>query len=105
MNSPKRLELAHLKIEDRRNQVHDPFYSSRAWRRVRGAYKAAHPVCEECEKNGKVTPMKAVDHIKPRREGGADFDWDNLQSLCQRCHDQKSSKEGKAIQYGTNKYA
>ena len=48
----------------------------------------------ELEKQGKVTKGdgKDVDHIKPFH-GIADplrLDWDNLQSICRTCHNQKT---------------
>jgi len=36
-----------------------------------------------------------VDHIIPRFEGGTDEDA-NLQTLCSRCHQRKSAREGNA---------
>lgn len=40
-----------------------------------------------------VTPVQVTDHIVPINEGGAMYDWDNLQSLCTQCHNSKSGKE------------
>ncbi len=42
----------------------------RAWKRIRDRYIAAHPLCEECRKAGKVTPAEEVHHIKPLSRGG-----------------------------------
>ena len=102
MNSPKKLVHDYLKPEVKRNLEHDSFYSSRPWRRVRAAFKAAHPLCVECEKNGVIKEMEVVDHIKPRRLGGADLKWENLQSLCKYHHDVKSSQEGREKRYKTS---
>lgn len=55
------------------------------WRKVREMYALAHPLCEECLKNGKATPVKEVHHKKPTSMGGTD-DWENLESLCKSCH-------------------
>lgn len=52
-----------------------------------------HPLCVECEKEGRVTAADVVDHIVPLWKGGADHDA-NLQSLCQTPHhDAKSKRE------------
>ena len=40
-------------------------------------------------------PMKVVDHVKPIKDGGSPTDWDNLQSLCQTCHNQKTKRDTK----------
>ncbi|HHV04214.1 MAG TPA: HNH endonuclease [Bacteroidales bacterium] len=49
-------------------------------------------VCEECKKQGKLTPTE-VHHIKPMSEGGT-HDWDNLMSLCKSCHSRITSVSG-----------
>ena len=69
-------------------------YNTAAWRRLRAAYRDQHPVCEECKRQGKTTPMFAVDHIKPHGGNvGLFWDWDNLQSLCRKCHNAKTQRE------------
>ena len=57
----------------------------RAWQRIRNRYAAAHPLCEMCLKEGKLTPVEEVHHIKPISQGG-DHRESNLMSLCQSCH-------------------
>lgn len=51
-----------------------------------------HPLCVECQRLGRVTLATQRDHIKPLAEGGAD-DADNVQGLCEPCHDAKSQTE------------
>jgi len=43
-------------------------------------------VCEICRREFATE----VDHIKELQDGGEEFDWDNLQSLCHDCHVKKS---------------
>ena len=57
----------------------------RAWRRIRVAYIAAHPLCEECQRAGRLTPAREVHHILPLSQGG-DHSLDNLMALCKSCH-------------------
>ena len=65
----------------------DPYYRSREWRALRAAilrrdgYRCAVPGC----------PNRAsvADHIKPRRDGGADAPH-NLRSLCEHHHNQRA---------------
>ncbi len=70
----------------------DPFYSSRTWRRVRAAKLQVNPLCEVCLKRGVLTPATLVDHVTERSDGGADYDMDNLQSMCRSCHERKTKR-------------
>ncbi len=69
------------------------FYQSTAWRRLRTVKLEQQPMCEECERQGKITPAQLVDHILPINKGGASLDIENLQSLCNTCHNRKSAKD------------
>ena len=42
----------------------------RACKRIRDKYAKAHPLCERCLKEGRVTPMEEVHHILPVNRGG-----------------------------------
>ena len=57
----------------------------RAWHRIRARYAAAHPLCERCLQEGKLTPVEEVHHIVPISQGGT-HEETNLMSLCQSCH-------------------
>ena len=57
----------------------------RAWRRIRTCYIQAHPLCEQCEKEGRLTPAEEVHHILPLADGGT-HDAGNLMALCKSCH-------------------
>lgn len=57
----------------------------RAWQEIRKRYATAHPLCEMCLKQGKLTPTDEVHHIKPVSQGGGS-EFSNLMSLCQSCH-------------------
>lgn len=78
----------------KRSRPNTGFYQSMAWRNLRKAFITQHPICEECKKKGIITPATVVDHIVPINEGGAALSPDNLQSLCDRCHNKKSASEG-----------
>ena len=52
----------------------------------------ANPLCAEGERQGRVALATQRDHIKPLAEGGAD-DSNNVQGLCEPCHDAKSLQE------------
>ena len=57
----------------------------RAWKKIRAHYIQAHPLCEQCEQEGRLTPAEEVHHILPLANGGAHDD-DNLMALCKSCH-------------------
>ena len=80
--------------------VHRPLYAREnatergydaKWRAARKRYLNRHPLCMECQRNGKFSPATVVDHILPHR-GDEDLFWDesNWQPLCKRCHDRKT---------------
>lgn len=80
-----------------RGSAHQRGYNSR-WQRARAAYLAAHPLCVECAKHGRVTPARVVDHVRPHRGDQALF-WDerNWQALCDHtspfdCHGAKTGR-------------
>jgi 5-methylcytosine-specific restriction protein A len=55
------------------------------------------PLCTRCLQSGRVTPSTTVDHIVPKSLGGEDTE-DNLRGLCRRCHEVKTSREGRQAQ-------
>ena len=57
----------------------------RAWKRIRDRYIAKHPLCEQCEEAGQLTPSQEVHHIIPLSEGGT-HEESNLKALCTPCH-------------------
>ena len=61
------------------------------WREARKLFLQRNPLCQNCLKNGKVTPATVVDHIVPHR-GDPILFWDqeNWQALCKSCHDSKT---------------
>ena len=50
-------------------------------------------LCQPCRVKGRATAAAAVDHIKPKAQGGTD-EPDNLQAICDDCHRIKSAAEG-----------
>jgi 5-methylcytosine-specific restriction protein A len=74
------------------------------WQMASRAYLHAHPLCEECKRHGRLTAATVVDHITPHR-GDKTLFWDesNWQALCKSCHDEKTGREDRWIQYGYGK--
>lgn len=88
----------HARMEDKhyRRYQRDPSINRRygsVWRKIRARYLAAHPLCEDCQKQGVVTPAAEVHHILPLAHGGS-HDADNLRALCKTCHSRQSAKDG-----------
>lgn len=75
------------------NPEHHQFYNGARWRKVRAIQLHKQPLCEHCLENNRVTLANVVDHKTPRSQGGSDYDSNNLQSLCTRCHNSKTAKE------------
>lgn len=64
------------------------------WQALRKRFILQHPYCEQCLKEGRITPATDVDHIKPHK--GCPrllFDENNLQALCHECHSRKTATE------------
>ena len=71
-----------------------------AWQKASRAFLQAHPLCEECRKDGRYTKATVVDHIKPHRGDPVLFwDQDNWQRLCKHHHDVKTRTEDQFPEY------
>ena len=65
----------------------------RKWMVIRAKVMArCNHLCEHCAKQGRTTPARQVDHIKPLSQGGTDA-LDNLAALCIPCHEAKTAKD------------
>ena len=90
-------------------------YQSKEWKLLRNAKRLANPLCERCLEMGKaagvkkgwVRPVQVIHHKIPIETArnfeemkAIAFRWDNLQSLCFKCHSEiheqmkSRSKEG-----------
>jgi 5-methylcytosine-specific restriction protein A len=78
-------------IDARRGTRTSRGYDNR-WARARAGFLRAHPLCVQCEADGRVTAATVVDHIRPHKGNQALF-WDqsNWQSLCASCHSRKTA--------------
>lgn len=65
------------------------------WQKARAAYLEKHPLCVECEKEGRYVVATDLDHIIPHR-GDMEKFWQrsNWQGLCGACHRAKTAREG-----------
>ena len=55
-------------VIDLKRKERQKIYQDVRWQRLRVAYLADHPLCEECLKKGIAPPAAVVDHIVPHGE-------------------------------------
>lgn len=76
-------------------------YHLAAWRRLRQSKLADKPLCEVCERRGKLVAADTVDHVVAIAKGGEAFPaLDGLMSLCASCHGQKTAARDNPHAYG-----
>jgi len=76
----------------------DPLYHTVRWTKLSRRWRIAHPLCEECKRNGVIKAADCVDHIVPWPICEDFFDERNLQSLCSKCNQEKGYKDRPLIQ-------
>ena len=80
------------------------------WLRLRRDVLTAHPLCQRCEQEGKITPATEVHHVRPVEEAitYADkrqrmYDPANLMALCHDCHVKVHTELGRSGKEATKK--
>lgn len=73
-------------------------YWTGRWKRVRDAQLSKQPLCENCQRHGRVTAATVCDHIDPRSKlDPTTFFTGPFQSLCDdprwRCHSSAKQSE------------
>ena len=78
------------------NKIYHKLLSHSRWRGLRARYLASHPLCEECERQGKTTLASCVHHVRPGESQGtpalmmqAAYEITNLEALCDACHEKR----------------
>ena len=64
------------------------------WHKVRNMKLAENPICECCEKNGKITIAVLVHH---RDRNPRNNMKNNLESLCGMCHQEEHKEDRKTL--------
>lgn len=82
-------QRARAEAERRRARASAATYSTPAWRALRAAFLAVHPMCQHPGCNERSSH---VDHKRSRRRGGSDA-WANLQALCRSHHSEKTASQ------------
>lgn len=72
--------------------LHQRWYASARWRRLRLAVLQAEPFCRTCRAAGRRSLTVDIDHIR-KHAGDRRLFWDrsNLQGLCKPCHTVKTA--------------
>ena len=76
-----------------RDRDYNKLINCMRWRRLRNERLSRHPLCEQCEKEGRLTYATEVHHITPVETGLTLADKErlaynpsNLIALCHDCH-------------------
>jgi 5-methylcytosine-specific restriction protein A len=88
---PQRAKQMPSRMKPRqRKSARERGYSTQ-WDAFARRWLAVHPLCAECQRQGRLTPAGCVDHIQPHR-GDMEVFWrpGNHQSLCTACHTAKT---------------
>ncbi|WP_137111942.1 HNH endonuclease [Rhodobacter sp. SY28-1] len=69
---------------------------TRQWEALRAEFIRLHPLCAFCG-----STSEHVDHIKAHKGNPALFwNWNNLQALCEHCHNSVKQRQERAINVG-----
>lgn len=98
--------------KEERRKERQALYQSKRWKEVRKVYYEAHPLCERCLQEGRITPAHDIHHrLSPFKRGLTEeekyrraFDPNNLMALCVECHIKEHRKGELTIYEKLDKY-
>ncbi len=80
------------------------------WLRLRREVLTAHPICQRCEGEGRITAATEVHHVRPVEEAitysdkrQRMYDPHNVQALCHDCHVKTHTELGRSGRDATRK--
>ena len=77
------------------------FYLSAAWENTRAAYLMSQDyICERCGEPAKVAHHKRYITRENINDANITLNWDNLEALCQDCHNKEHHKRAPKLRYG-----
>ena len=77
------------------------FYLSAAWENTRAAYLMSQDyICERCGEPAKVAHHKRYITRGNINDTSITLNWDNLEALCQDCHNKEHHKHTPKLRYG-----
>ncbi|WP_367275261.1 HNH endonuclease signature motif containing protein [uncultured Brevundimonas sp.] len=72
-------------------------YDTARWQHLRALKLSACPLCEPCERRGRLTQASHVDHVVSIASGGDPYpDLGGLMSMCPPCHSIKTNAKDRA---------
>ena len=75
-------------------KVHDSFYTSAPWRKLRAYVLTINPLCWYCNLSGNKTPAVIGDHYRPKRlYPDLSLEEQNIRPCCDTCHQIKRGWE------------
>lgn len=73
--------------------ISKPFYNSTAWIKCRNGYmQSKHYICERCGDTATICHHKTYVTAENIHDPNVTLNWDNLESLCQDCHNKEHHK-------------
>lgn len=75
------------------DETYRAIYYTKRWQSLRKRVLKENWMCEVCG----IHLATQVDHIIPMEQGGPEYDRDNLQGLCNRCHGIKTARERQQV--------
>lgn len=76
------------------------FYLSQAWENTRAAYLMSQDyICERCGEPAKIAHHKRYLTRENINDAGITLSWDNLEALCQDCHNKEHHKRKPRLRY------
>lgn len=90
----ERKEGEGMNSKEERRKERQAVYNTPRWKQLRNLKIQESPLCEDCLKEGRVTPAEEVHHIKSFCVRGISeeekyrraYDYNNLVALCKDCH-------------------
>jgi 5-methylcytosine-specific restriction protein A len=93
---PRHLQQAAKQSQaeyDRRRGPGRQFYGCKTWRKFRAWFLSVHPLCQDCEQAGRITPAREVHHALKRTEHPENtYDPEACRALCSPCHVRRTRK-------------
>lgn len=76
------------------------FYLSAAWEHTRAAYLMSQDfICERCGEPAKIVHHKRYLTRENINDAGITLSWENLEALCQDCHNKEHHKRVPKLRY------
>ncbi len=86
-----------------KSETYNKLIHTTRWLNLRASYLAAHPCCQDCERDGLYVPATELHHVTPCEYATCRsemerlmFDRNNLRALCHNCHVQAHVELGRS---------